>query len=45
LTEQNNLNPADHPILIVEPLNATKDYKVKMVEILFEKFGFKGVFF
>lgn len=37
--------PEEHPILIVEPLGKSKDFRVKYLEMLFDKFQFKGVFF
>jgi len=39
------LNPEDHPLLMVEPPMQNKDNRNKLVEILFENFGFKGAFF
>lgn len=39
------INPEEHPLLMVEPVLQSKDNRVKLVEVLFENFGFKGVFF
>lgn len=43
--EKIQLNPEDHPLLMVEPPMQNKDNRIKLVEMLFENFGFKGVFF
>lgn len=45
LLSEQDLNPSEHPILIVEPLFQPRDFRSKVVELLFDKFGFKGVFF
>lgn len=39
------LNPSDHPVLMVEPAVQNKENRIKATEMLFEKFGFKGIFF
>jgi actin-related protein len=39
------INPSDHPVLMVEPAIQNKENRIKATEMLFEKFGFKGVFF
>jgi len=44
-SEKMQLNTEDHPLLMVEPPMQNKDNRNKLVEILFENFGFKGAFF
>lgn len=45
LYDKTNINPEEHPILMVEPVIKNKEFRMKIVELLFDKFGFKGVFF
>ena len=37
-------NPADHKILLTEPAMNPKKNREKMVEVMFEKYGFNGVY-
>ncbi len=39
------LDPADHPVFFCEQAMHNRDLRIKLVELLFEKYGVKSVFF